>query len=139
MGLWRFKLHRKWIKGCTISSFCFLGNGTKKWFLTNWGWNKNILGVHEHSKFWKKFTARWVRLWTTNKYSFKLGSHSGDEHHLPPSSPVINLVGTIEGLLLNLHLRRWLGRWISKSFDIHRPSSSPNHMNFLSCRKRCKN
>ena len=51
--------------------------------------------------------------------------------HCPPSSPVINLVGAIEGSLSNLHCRRWLGWWISKSFDIHRPSSSPNHMSFF--------
>ena len=48
----------------------FLGNDTKKWFLTNWGRDNNTQRLHEHSKFWKNFTVRWVRLWTTNKYSF---------------------------------------------------------------------
>ena len=69
-GLWRFKVHLKWPKVCTISTCCFLGNDTKKWFLTNWGWDKYIQGVHEHSKFWKNFTVCWIRLWATNKYSF---------------------------------------------------------------------
>ena len=36
----------------------------------------------------------------------KLGSHRGDELRRPPSSPVINLVGTIEGSSPNLHRRR---------------------------------
>ena len=61
--LWRFKLHRKWRKGCPISSCCFLGNNTKKWFLTNWGRDTDTQGVHEHSKFWKKFTIRWVKIY----------------------------------------------------------------------------
>ena len=30
----------------------FLGNDTKKWFLTNSGRDNNTQGVHEHSKFW---------------------------------------------------------------------------------------
>ena len=37
----------------------------------------------------------------------------------------------------NYH-RWWLGRSISKSFDIQRPSSSPNQMSFLLCQKRRK-
>ena len=69
-GLWRFKLHWKWPKGCIISSCWFLGNDSKKWFLINWGQDNNTQGVHEHSKFWKNVTVRWVRLWTTNKYLF---------------------------------------------------------------------
>ena len=40
-GLWRFKLHRKWPKGCTISPCCFSSNHTKKWFLTYWGRDNN--------------------------------------------------------------------------------------------------
>ena len=48
----------------------FLGNDTKKWFLTNWDQDNNIQGVHEDSNFWKNFTVRWARLWTTSKYSF---------------------------------------------------------------------
>ena len=51
---------------------------------------------------------------------------------------MMSLVGTIEGSSPNLHERRWLGRWISKSFDIHRPSSWRNHMSFLLRRKRRK-
>ena len=70
MWLWRFKLYRKWPKSCTLSFFCFSGNCIKEWFLTNWGRDNNTQGVHERSKFWKNFTIRWVRLWTTNKYSF---------------------------------------------------------------------
>ena len=58
--------------------------------------------------------------------------------HRPSSSTVINFAGTIKCWSPKLHRRRWLGRWISKSFDVHRPSSSPNHVSFLLCRKRCK-
>ena len=36
----------------------------------------------------------------------KLHSHRGDELHRPPSSPVINLVGTIAGSSPNLYRRR---------------------------------
>ena len=70
VGIWAFKLHQKRPKGCPISSCCLLGNDTKKWFLANWGRENNTQGVHEHSKFRKNFTVCWVRLWTTNKYSF---------------------------------------------------------------------
>ena len=69
VGFWRFKLYRKWQKGCTISSCCILDNDTIKWFLINWGQDKNTQGVHEHSKFWENVTACWVTLWTTNTYS----------------------------------------------------------------------
>ena len=71
-------------------------------------------------------------------YFLKLGSLRSDEFHRPPSSPVINLVGITDGSSPNLHRWRWLGRWISKSFGIHLPSSLPNHMSFPLCRKRCK-
>ena len=66
----RFKLHPKLPKGCTISSCCSSDNDTKKWFLTNWGQGSNTQGVHEHCKFSKNLIVRWVRLRTTNKYSF---------------------------------------------------------------------
>ena len=69
---------------------------------------------------------------------FKLGFHRGKELHRSPSLPVINLVGAIEGLSPNLHHRRRLGRWKSKSFAIHRPSSSSNHVSFLLCWERSK-
>ena len=41
-----------------------------------------------------------------NYRPIKFGSHCGDELHRPPSSPVINLVGNIEGSSPNLHRRR---------------------------------
>ena len=53
-GLWRFKLHWKWPKGCTIPSCRCLRNDTKKWFFTNWGGDNNSQGIHERMKFWKK-------------------------------------------------------------------------------------
>ena len=40
----------------------------------------------------------------------KFGFHCSDELCRPPSLLVINLVGTIEGPLPNLHCWRWLGR-----------------------------
>ena len=45
-------------KGCTISSCCFLGNDTKKGFLTNWDRDDNTQGVDKYRKFWKDFTIR---------------------------------------------------------------------------------
>ena len=45
--LWLFKLHWKWQKGFTISSCCFLGNDTQKWFLTNWAWDNNTQRFHK--------------------------------------------------------------------------------------------
>ena len=57
-------------KMCTMLTCCFLGNDTKRWFLTNWGQDNNTQGVHEHCKLWKKFIVRWVRLWTTSKHEF---------------------------------------------------------------------
>ena len=66
--LWRFKLHWKSPNGWTISSCCFLGNYTKMWFLTNWGWDNNTQGVHEFDTFLKNFSVCWGRLWETNKY-----------------------------------------------------------------------
>ena len=53
-----------------ISSYCFSGNDTKKWFLTNWGRDGKTQGVHERRKFGENFNVCWVRLWTTNKYFF---------------------------------------------------------------------
>ena len=38
--------------------------------------------------------------------TLKLGSQRGNELNGPPSSPVINLVGKIEGSFPNLHHRR---------------------------------
>ena len=35
------------------SIWLFLGNGSKKRFLTNWDRDNNTQGVHKHSKFWK--------------------------------------------------------------------------------------
>ena len=62
--------------------------------------------------FWSEHSANY-NLWLF----LKLGSHRGDKLHHPPSSRVINLVGIIEGSSPNFHRRRWLGWWISKSFD----------------------
>ena len=45
----------------------FLGNDTKKWFLTNWGRDNKFQGFHGYSKFWRNFTVRWVRLWTSTR------------------------------------------------------------------------
>ena len=64
----------------------------------------------------------------SEKCSLKLGSHGGDKLHRPPSWPEINVVGTIKDLSASFHRRRWIGPWISKSFDIQRPGSSPNHV-----------
>ena len=70
-GLSCFKLHRKWPKGCAISSCWFLGNDTKKWFLNNWEQDNNTQGLHKHSKFRKNFTVHWIRL---NKQVLVYGS-----------------------------------------------------------------
>ena len=69
------------------------------------------------------------------KASIKLGSHRSDVFHRPTSSPIKNLVGTTKGSLSNLHRRRWVGWWKSKSFDNYHFSSSPNPISFIACVK----
>ena len=70
---------------------------------------------------------------------FKLDSHHNDELHWPTLFPALNLMesGLMDhiDLLSNLHLQRWVGWWVSKCFNIHCPSSLPNHMGFLLCQK----
>ena len=68
----------------------------------------------------------------------KLGSHRGDKVHHLFSLPEIDMVGTIKGLSSNLHLRRWVVRPRSKSFDIYSTDSSANRVSFLLCWKICK-
>ena len=63
-------------------------------------------------------------LWTVNSRwllltCLKLDSPRGDELHCPILLPAMNLVGDIKDSSSNLHLRRWVVRWITKAFDIH--------------------
>ena len=94
--------------------------------------------------FFKRKHLRWLLLSLSTSTSlifllvsvvttdlFKLGSHRGDKLHCPSSSPEINVVGTIKVSSFNLHRQRWVERWISKSSDFRRSSSSPNHVSFL--------
>ena len=77
-------------------------------------------------------------VYSSCKHNLTLGSNRGSKIHRPHSLPDINAAGTIKGSSSKLHRLRWVRRWISKSFDIHRPGSSPNHLSFLWCQKRCK-
>ena len=43
---------KRHLKEISQGSACFLGNYTKKWFLTNCSRENNTQGVHKHSKFW---------------------------------------------------------------------------------------
>ena len=96
--------------------------------------------------FFFSFTKDSIHGWDSKRFSIffrymalvKLGFHRDDGMHCPTSSPAISLVKTIKGLSSNLNYLRWLGQYISVSFHIYFPSSSPSHMSFLLCRKRCK-
>ena len=56
----------------------------------------------------------------------KLGSQRGNELNAPPSSPVKNLAGTIEGSFPNLHHPRWLQMIIAQ---VH---AQPHELSFMS-------
>ena len=89
----------------------------------------------EHFYFFKNWYFEFSFL---ASQTLKLGSHRSDKVHHLFSLPEIDMVGTIKGLSSNLHLRRWVVRPRSKSFDIYRPDSSANRVSFLLCWKICK-
>ena len=100
-------------------------------------WNNRAYLFRMHRVSWGQSYAFRSEMKPWKRWGLKLGSYRGDKLHRPPSLPDIN-VGTINGSSSNLHRRRWVVQRISKSFDIHRPSSSPNHGSFLLCWKRCE-
>ena len=74
-------------------------------------WLLFLEGVCEGTSFVKILQSRHFNIFGINYKCFrniliKFGSHRGDELHLPSSSPVINLVGTIRGSSPHLHHRR---------------------------------
>ena len=77
----------------------------------------------------------WLLLEVADQNPIKLASHHGDNVLCPSSSPEVNMMRTIKGSSSNLYRWRWVGRWILKSFNIHRPGSSPNQWAFFSVRK----
>ena len=76
--------------------------------------------------------------WIFEKCFLKPGSHHGNKLDHQSSLPEINVVEIIKGSTSNLHRQWWVGQWISKSFDIHHPGSSSNHVSFLLCQKMSK-
>ena len=101
-------------------------------------WNNGAYLFRTPRAWWGQSYAFRSEMKPWKPWGLKLGSYRGDKLHRPPSSPETNVVGNTNGSSSNLHRRRWVLRWISKSFDIHCPSSSLNHASFLLCWKRCE-